>query len=207
MRAIYTRNRTIGLLGGSFNPAHGGHLHITLYALKKLKLDAVWWLVSPKNPLKAKDSLASYAQRLESSRVMAKQHPRIVVSDIEAKMGTRYSWQTIQMLKRRYPGTRFVWLMGADNLAQFHRWRRWQKILQELPVVVFDRAPYSHTSLRSKALIYSRKFRVPPADFTPAKPAPCLSFVHLKRDALSSTALRKKLGESAFLRHNKAVGC
>jgi nicotinate-nucleotide adenylyltransferase len=206
MQPIYTKYRTVGLLGGSFNPAHSGHLHITLHALKKLKLDRVWWLVSPKNPLKAQASLASYEKRLASARALAS-HPRIHVSDIEAVSGTLYSWKTIDFLQRRYRGTHFVWLIGADNLAQFHRWKKWQKIMSNIPVVVFDRAPYSHTSLRSKALIYSRKFRLPAAAACAPKTAPCLTFVHLKRDPISSTALRKSLGEDAFLRHNKVAGC
>jgi nicotinate-nucleotide adenylyltransferase len=195
--------RTIGILGGSFNPAHGGHLHITLYALKKLGLDEVWWLVSPQNPLKSGASLASYEERLRSAREMAARHPGIRVMDIEAKAGTRYTWQTMALLRRRFPAVHFVWLMGADNLAQFHRWRRWQQLLVSMPLVVFDRAPYSHTSLRSKAFIRAKKFALKNSDVAAFPPAPALMFVHLRRDALSSSFLRKKLGKTAFLSHNK----
>lgn len=205
MIPIHTRNRTIGLLGGSFNPAHSGHLHITLYALKKLGLDEVWWLVSPKNPLKSESALASYAQRLQSAREVAAQHPHIRVLDIEAQAGTRYSWQTMALLKKRFPAARFVWLMGADNLAQFHRWRRWEALLGTMPIVVFDRAPYSHTSLRSKAFLRARKFYNKSNDISRIM-APSLSFVHLKRDPISASYLRKTLGKKAFLGHNEAVG-
>ena len=178
-KPIHTKNRTIGLLGGSFNPAHGGHLHISLHALNRLKFDEIWWLVSPKNPLKSAADLASYEQRLACAKRVAASCPkRLHVLDIEAKFGTKYSYQTIALLKARFPGTHFVWMMGADNLAQFHRWRRWEKILSTIPVVVFDRAPYSHTALRSKAMIRGGKY---------------LKFIHLKRNPLSSTWLRSKL--------------
>jgi nicotinate-nucleotide adenylyltransferase len=203
---IYTRNRTIGLLGGSFNPAHGGHLHITLHALKKLGLDEVWWLVSPRNPLKSADALADYGQRLASAVRVASAHPRIRVLDIEARFGTRYSYQTLSLLKERFPGTHFVWMIGADNLAQFHRWKRWQAVLAAMPVVVFDRAPYSHTALRSKAYIRGSRFLMKNPHKTLLSQGPCLVFIHLKRDPLSSSDLRKKLGAGAFLRHNNNAG-
>jgi nicotinate-nucleotide adenylyltransferase len=205
MNPASTQNRTIGLLGGSFNPAHGGHLHITLHGLNKLKLDEVWWLVSPRNPLKTKESLALYEQRLQSAQAVASAHRRIRVLDVERRFNTRYSYETIKLLKTRYPGTRFVWLIGADNLAQFHLWRRWTQLLSDIPIVIFDRAPYSHTSLRSKAMIRGRKFLLKNSTIDRFDHAPCLLFVHLKRDPLSSTGLRKKLGEKAFLGHNKVA--
>ncbi len=203
MNPVTTENRTIGLLGGSFNPAHRGHLHITQYGLNKLKLDEVWWLVSPRNPLKTKESLALYDQRLQSAQAVAKPHRRIRVMDVERRFNTKYSYETIKLLKTRYPATRFVWLIGADNLAQFHRWRRWAKLLNDIPIVVFDRAPYSHTSLRSKAMIRGRRFLLKNNQISQFGYAPCLVFVHLRRDPLSSTGLRKMLGEKAFLGHNK----
>jgi nicotinate-nucleotide adenylyltransferase len=206
VKPIYTKNRTIGLLGGSFNPAHSGHLAITLYALKKLGLDQVWWLVSPKNPLKSVDTLASYEERLRSARDMAAHDHRIIVSDIEAEWATKYSYQTIGRLIKKYPGTRFVWLMGADNLEHFHRWRCWQKITQMLPIIVFDRVPYSHTALRSKAALQSRRFLMKNMKIRHMKCPPALQFVHLKRAPESSSELRKRLGKGAFLRHNKGAG-
>ena len=178
VKPIHTKNRTIGLLGGSFNPAHEGHLHISLYALHKMQFDEVWWLVSPRNPLKSASDLASYGQRLQSAREVAAAYPRIRVLDIEARYGLRYSYQTLRLLKSRFRGTHFVWMMGADNLAQFHRWKRWQEMLATIPIAVFDRAPYSHTALRSKTMIrgWGR-----------------IKFLHLKRNSLSSTWLRGKL--------------
>ncbi len=201
-RPIYTKNRTIGLLGGSFNPAHGGHLHITLHALSKLKFDEVWWLVSPRNPLKRAETLADYEQRLASARAVAKAYKRVRVLDIEREAGTRFSYETVTLLQQKHPGTRFVWMMGADNLAQFHRWKRWEQLLATIPLVVFDRAPYSHTSLRSKAMIKARKFLFKNNALSNFDSVPSLTFIHLKRDPLSSTFLRKKLGEKAFLGHN-----
>ncbi len=127
---------TIGLLGGSFDPAHGGHLYVSLVALKSLGLDYVWWLVSPGNPLKG--APAALADRLAQARAVAR-HPRIRVSDIEERLGTRFTIDTIAALMRRFPQVHFVWLMGSDNLQQFARWRRWPAIVRRLPVVVVRR--------------------------------------------------------------------
>ena len=206
MKPIYTRNRTIGLLGGSFNPAHSGHLHITLYALNKLKFDEVWWLVSPHNPLKKLESLADYGQRLQSAELIAAGHPKIRVLDFEARAHTQYSYQTVDLIKKRYPGTKFAWLMGADNLANFHRWQHWQKLQDNIPVVVFDRAPYSHTSLRSKAFLRGRRFLSKTIGITSFVPPCGQLFIHLKRSPVSSTILRKSLGTGAFLGHNNKAG-
>jgi len=187
VKPIYTKNRTIGLLGGSFNPAHVGHLHISEHALNTLGLDEIWWLVSPQNPLKSKDDMADYGERFASAKLVTKANRKIFVSDIEQKIGTKYTYQTISELQKCYHGTNFIWLMGADNLAGFHRWQRWQEILLLVPIVVFDRAPYSFTSLASKTYLRMRKF-------LNAGKTPSLSFVRLKRDANSSTAIRSKKG-------------
>lgn len=204
LKPLYTKNRTIGLLGGSFNPAHSGHLHISEYALKRLGLDAVWWLVSPQNPLKTPASLADYSKRVASAQREAASNRRIHVSTLEARHRTRYSYQTIALLQKRYPGTRFVWLMGADNLAHFHRWRRWQWLLAALPIVVFDRAPYSFTSLASRTYLRMRRFLLKkPSKHTRTSP-PSLHFTHLKRSPHSATHLRKTLGDGAFLRHTES---
>ncbi|MDE3060239.1 MAG: nicotinate (nicotinamide) nucleotide adenylyltransferase [Pseudomonadota bacterium] len=181
---------TIGLLGGSFNPAHGGHLHITLHALKSLGLDEIWWLVSPHNPLKSPSSLAAYQERLASAQAVAARHRHIRVLDIEARQGLYYSIDTVRWLQAHYPRAHFVWLMGADNLAQFHRWRRWQELLRRLPIAVFDRAPYSHTALRSKTFLRQWKFRKPGNQQIVQATPPAIAFIHLKRDPMSSTALR-----------------
>ncbi len=124
----------IGLLGGSFDPPHRGHVHITREAMKRFGLDRVWWLVSPGNPLKA-EGPASLDRRMAAARAVMV-HPRVEITDIEARLGTRYTAATLSALLPRYPGVRFVWLMGADNLAGFHRWDRWEWIMRQLPVGV-----------------------------------------------------------------------
>jgi nicotinate-nucleotide adenylyltransferase len=202
VKPIYTKNRTIGLLGGSFNPAHAGHLHISEYALNSLGMDAIWWLVSPQNPLKSVDSLADYNDRFASAKNITRNNRRIFVSDIEKKINTRYTYQTILQLKKRYHGTNFIWLMGADNLAGFNRWQHWQSILELVPIVVFDRAPYSYTSLGSKTYIRMRRFLLDNNQCVRTSPIPSLRFIHMKRSPYSSTHLRKTLGIKAFVRHN-----
>ncbi|MEP3920387.1 nicotinate-nucleotide adenylyltransferase, partial [Ascidiaceihabitans sp.] len=126
--------QTIGLLGGSFDPAHAGHAHITREALKRFGLDGVWWMVSPGNPLKMQGP-APLKQRMERSREIM-QHPRVAITDIEAHLGTRYTAETLQALQMQCRGVRFVWLMGADNLAQMHLWKDWRWIMDNVPVGV-----------------------------------------------------------------------
>lgn len=143
-------NLTVGLLGGSFNPAHDGHRHISLYALKALGLDRVWWLVSPQNPLKPAAGMAGLAERIAEAQQVAA-HPRIEVTGIEQSLGTRYTVDTLHELTKRFPKTRFVWLMGADNLRQIPRWRGWQRIFRMVPVAVLARPAYSLNALNGKA--------------------------------------------------------
>ena len=128
----------VGLFGGSFNPAHDGHAHVAETALMRLGLDRLIWLVSPQNPLKSTRHMAPLEQRLESARRFAR-GPSMIVSDVEQRLGTRYSLDTLRALQARFPGVRFVWVMGADNLAGFHRWRGWPEILRRVPVVVVAR--------------------------------------------------------------------
>lgn len=191
-----TWNLTVGLLGGSFNPAHEGHLHLSEYARKSLGLDQVWWLVSPGNPLKPGADMAPYRDRLASARAIVKRRPHIHVSDIERRLGTRYSFDTLRLLQRRFTRIRFVWLMGADNLHQFHRWRRWREIFRMLPLAVFDRAPYSHRALRRRAPLAFARFRRgekrSPALKRRVPPAWC--FIHMPRHPASSSAIRRRKG-------------
>jgi len=187
------KNRTIGLLGGTFNPAHEGHLHLTHEAIKTLKLDAVWWLVAPQNPLKPK-AKKSYRERFDSALRITAGEKKIFVSDIEAQEKTFYSIDTIRMLRRRFPGTHFVWLMGADNLSGLSRWKHWHDFLAEIPIAVFDRAPYSHTALRTKATLRMQKFPLKNNRLS----APALLFIHMRRHEASSTQLRKQLENGAF---------
>lgn len=151
--------RRIGLLGGSFNPAHAGHRHISLEALRRLRLDEVWWLVSPQNPLKPQEGMASLEERLtEAKRVAA--HPRIRPSAIERDLGTRYTADTLAAIREGFPDCRFVWLMGADNLLQIPLWRRWTSIFYTVPVAVFARPTYSLRALSGTAARRFARFRV-----------------------------------------------
>lgn len=145
----------IGLLGGSFNPAHAGHLHISRMALRMLGLDEVWWLVSPQNPLKSSDDMASYDARLESAAEIVNPEPRIVVTDLEAELGTQYTSDTLRELKRNFPNVSFVWLMGADNLLQMHHWKQWTSIFNTVPIAVFGRPGYSY---RATSSVVARRF-------------------------------------------------
>lgn len=185
--------RTIGLLGGSFNPAHEGHRHISLQAIQSLGLDAVWWMVSPQNPLKGTRDMAPLDTRLEKARALAK-HPKIHVTDIERQMGTQYTLDTIKALKTRYPRTTFIWLMGADNLATFHRWKNWREIFKALPVCVLDRPP-QHGSLKNcPAAVAFRPYLITQSKSMALKKAkpPAWVVVRMPLNDMSATAIRKK---------------
>ncbi len=151
--------RRIGLLGGSFNPAHAGHRHISLLALKLLRLDEVWWLVSPHNPLKPAAGMAGLEARLERARAVAR-HPRIHVTDIERRLATRYTADTLRALTARHRRQAFVWLMGGDNLAQIPRWKDWTAIFSLVPIAVFDRPAYSYEALAGTAARRFARYRV-----------------------------------------------
>ena len=188
----------IGLLGGSFNPAHAGHRLLSLIALKRLRLDAVWWLATPGNPLKRTADLPPLAERMAQARRVAA-HPRIVVTGVEADIGKRYTYDTLLWLTRRAPHVRFVWLMGADNLRQFDRWRRWRAIARLVPIAVIDRPGSSLTAMRSRAGVWLSRNRLPEADaarLATTKP-PAFVFLHGPRSSLSSTALRRAAIENA----------
>ena len=179
----------IGLLGGSFNPAHEGHRHISLLALKQLQLDQVWWLVSPQNPLKAATGMAPLAQRLAGTRTMA-MHPRIRASDLESRLGTRYTVDTLSALQRRWPRSAFVWLMGADNLVQLPRWHRWREIVEMVPMAIFNRPGQGHRALAGAAAARFARSRVrnPRKLADSAAPAWCFLFTPLH--PASSTTIR-----------------
>jgi nicotinate-nucleotide adenylyltransferase len=147
-----------GLLGGSFNPAHTGHRRISLQAMQALGLDELWWLVSPGNPLKdSSRDMAPLAARLASAKKMARRSP-IRPTAIEAQLGTRYTADTLARLVRLYPNRRFIWLMGADNLAQFHRWRDWRRIARTLPIAVIARPGYDGVASRAPAMGWLKRF-------------------------------------------------
>jgi len=188
----------IGLLGGSFNPAHEGHCHVSEIALKRLGLDHVWWLVSPQNPLKPAIGMAPLDNRLAFARAFAA-HPRITVMDIENALGTRYTVDTVKALQRRFPSVRFVWLMGSDNLASFHRWRNWPEIAARLPIAVVTRPGTTLAPLRSKAAQRLRGNRVfSPKNFAQARP-PALIVLDGPRNAVSATRIREVEGQHEAL--------
>jgi len=183
----------IGLLGGSFNPAHEGHLAISLAALELLKLDRVVWLLSPHNPLKAQDSLADYAERLEEARKIAA-HPKITVSDFEAREHLTYTIDTTRRLKQRHPRTRFVLLIGADNLAQLSRWRHWTTLFMTIPVAVLARPGYDRWALAAKAAHRYSRARLPAraaATLASHKP-PAWVFISTTHRDESASAIRAR---------------
>lgn len=184
------RGEAIGLLGGSFDPAHEGHAHITREALKRFALDRVWWLVSPGNPLKA-EGPAPMADRIARARaVMA--HPRVVISDAEARLGTRYTAQTLRRLMALYPGVRFVWLMGADNLVQFDKWDRWQEIAASVPIGVIARPGWRMPARFSKTARVLGKMRLPEskARLLAMSRPPVWAMINVPMSRLSSSAIR-----------------
>lgn len=180
----------IGLLGGSFNPAHAGHIHISEVAFKRLGLDYVWWLVSPQNPLKPVTGMASLEQRLEGARFLAARHPHILVTDIERNLGTQFTIDTLTELRRRFPQPCFVWLMGSDALATFHLWRRWPEIVLQAPIAVVTRPETVLAALCSKAMQrYGTARKTDPRGFASAPP-PAIAILEGPRNRLSSTAIR-----------------
>ena len=184
--------RRIGLLGGSFNPAHGGHRQISLFAQRALGLDEVWWLVSPGNPLKPKEGMAPLAARIRSAMVQARRAP-IKVTAIERELGTRYTVDTLRALALRYQKNDFVWLMGSDNLAQFDRWRDWRGIARRMPIAVIARPGYDGAALASPAMAWLRRFSVPLSSFLTRGrwSAPALVILRFDPDERSATAIRR----------------
>jgi nicotinate-nucleotide adenylyltransferase len=181
----------IGLFGGTFDPPHRAHVAASLMALKRLKLDRVWWLVTPGNPLKDTEGLAPLAERIAAARALT-HHPRIDISGLEAVINTRYSYDTIAWLKARCPRVRFVWIMGADNLRSFHRWQKWRDITNLVPFVVIDRlgpSLYAEASPAGIALAHARIPEYAVANLPNRKP-PAWAFLHGLKSPLSSTALR-----------------
>ncbi|WP_293449995.1 nicotinate-nucleotide adenylyltransferase [Planktotalea sp.] len=185
-----TRGRRIGLLGGSFDPAHLGHVHITLEALKRFDLDAVWWLVSPGNPLKTRGPAPMERRMVRARDVM--QHPSVHIGDSEAQLGTRYTAETLRALRHKFPAARFTWLMGADNLAQFHLWKDWDEIINTVPIGVLARpgdriegrtAPAAQ--IYRHALLKGRQERL-----LSMADAPAWAFVNVPMRDISSTVLR-----------------
>ena len=186
MKPVFT-----GILGGSFNPAHGGHRRISLFAHDALGLDEVWWLVSPGNPLKPRAGMAPLAARVASARRQARRAP-IRTTAIERELGTRFTIDTLRSIVRRWPKRRFVWLMGSDNLAQFAQWRDWRGIARLMPIAVIARPGYEGRAFASPAMAWLRRYRVASASFgnRSAWSAPALIYLRFDPDSRSATALR-----------------
>jgi nicotinate-nucleotide adenylyltransferase len=181
----------IGLLGGSFNPAHEGHIHTSKRALAALNLDAVWWLVSPQNPLKSERGMADFAARLAAAKRTAR-HPQIRVSDAEARLGTRYTVDTVHALRRRFPGIRFVWIMGTDNLLQLPRWRNWRALVAAVPIAVVSR-PGTALSARTGSVVrrFERALRASSPSLANETP-PAITILEGPRCRESATRIRSR---------------
>jgi nicotinate-nucleotide adenylyltransferase len=189
--------QTIGLLGGSFNPPHDGHLLASHLALTRARLDRLWWLATPGNPLKSTADLAALRARLTAARALVEDR-RIAVTGFESEIGSRYTANTLRYLTQRAPGARFVWIMGADNLAQFHRWRDWREIAGAVPMLVVDRPGSTFAALSSRAAQALSRWRRPEREASRLgyMAAPAWIFLHGPRSAASSTALRAAPGGS-----------
>jgi len=185
------RRSRVGLLGGSFNPAHPGHRHIAELALRTLGLDQVWLLVSPGNPLKSRDGMAPLSQRLASARTVADGR-RIVASGLEARLGTRYTIDTLRLLRRRFPRVAFVWIAGADILAQLPRWRGWREIARLVPFAILPRPGYNHAALAGRAASVLRGARLPAraASILARRAPPAWVFLTAPQHAASASAIR-----------------
>lgn len=188
---------TIGLYGGSFNPPHAAHEHVAATALTRLGLDRVWWLVTPGNPLKSHDELASLADRMAAVESLA-DHPRFVITALEAGHGLTFSADTVSFLVRRCPGVHFVWIMGADNLASFHRWERWRDIAELVPIVIVDRPGSSLAPLSAPMAQIYASARVDESEVRAfgLRQAPAWTFLHAPRSHLSSTMIRQQRKDS-----------
>ena len=187
----HARGMRIGLFGGTFDPPHQAHRAACLIAMRRLGLQRVWWLVTPGNPLKDTRGLSPLAERIAAARTLAN-HPRIVVSGLEAEIGARYTYDTLRYLRARCPGVRFVWIMGADNLRSFHRWQKWRGIAAAVPIAVVDRlgpSLYAGASAAGQALA---RARIPEtaAKSLPERKPPAWIYLHGLKSPLSSTALR-----------------
>lgn len=183
--------QSVGLLGGSFNPPHEGHLKISLHALQRLGLDRVWWLVTPGNPLKDPGELEDLERRIARCEAVAS-HPAIEVTAFEASHRVRYTEDTLSILKRRRPRLKFVWIMGADNLASFHHWQNWRRIAGMMPILVVDRPGSTFSAISAPAAIALDRYRIPEGDLTGLAELapPAWAFLHGPLSGLSSTAIR-----------------
>jgi len=195
-----TRGQSVGLLGGSFNPAHEGHLHISSLALKSLKLDQLWWLVSPQNPLKPKSGMASLKDRMKVAKTIAACNPNIVVSDLENCLSTCHTVDTIESLKAKFPEISFVWIMGADLLVQVPQWKRWRALFRMVPIAIFARPAYSARVLSGKAARHFKGARVARyrvGSLAKMRP-PAWAYMRTRLNRQSATRIRAKDGHGTY---------
>lgn len=183
----------VGLLGGSFNPAHNGHLAIARRALRLLQLDQVWLMVSPGNPLKAAQGMAPFAQRLVTAQKLT-QNPKLIATDIEARLGTRYTLDTVRKLQQRFPFVQFVWLTGADGFATLARWKGWKKLVAQVPIAVMPRPGHNSAALHGAAGHYMARWRIPScrAAHLAACAPPVWTFLPGRQNGISATSIRQK---------------
>ncbi len=191
---LFLPGMRIGILGGSFNPAHAGHRHISIVALRRLQLDGLVWLLSPQNPLKPAAETASMKDRVARAQAVAR-HPHILVSDLECRLHTQYTADTLPALCRRFPQTRFVWIMGADNLIQLPRWQHWTRIMGTMPVAVIDRPGYGLQAQLGKVAQIFRGFRLAgdQAARLPFCEPPAWVYLHAKLNPLSASLIREQV--------------
>jgi len=186
----------VGLFGGSFNPPHAGHVLVADIALRRLRLDQLWWIVTPGNPLKSTRELAPLSSRIAQSEALARD-PRVKVTAFEAAHHVRYTADTLALVRARNPGVDFVWIMGADSLRDFHRWQRWRQIAMTMPIAVIDRPGATLSFLSSvvaKTFDYARIAEADAPRLARMK-APAWTFIHGPRSRLSSTAIRTALAQ------------
>ncbi|MCJ9427876.1 nicotinate (nicotinamide) nucleotide adenylyltransferase [Kordiimonas marina] len=193
--AALWRGCTVALYGGSFNPGHEGHVHVAKEALKRLGVDAVWVLISPGNPLKRDEAMAPYEARKKSIQTLVGGHPRIHITDIEPRLGTLYTADTVMKLQKLMPKTRFIWIMGADSLMSFDRWRCWRDIARAVPIAVFDRPGYALSGFAGGFVRQFSRFRVPVQQLSKAK-TPAWAFVTIPRHTASATEIRSQRGKN-----------
>lgn len=188
----------VGLFGGSFNPAHEGHVHIAMTALMALGLDEIWWMVSPQNPLKSSDTMAPLEKRMQSARLRAS-HPQMRVTDLETSLQTTYTAETLLSLRQMFPRHRFIWMMGADNLIQIPNWKDWSEIFHTVSVAVFARPTYSVRALTGVAAHRFARHRLPERDsrLLPTLDPPAWTFLHSKLHPASASAIREAYGDGA----------
>ena len=169
----------IGLLGGSFDPPHKGHIHISLQSAKKMGLEQVWWLPAKQNPLKFFCPQSDFKDRISQCEQIIKSHPQIMTNDLELKIKSFYTIDLLQELVKKYPEHQFFWIMGADNILQFHLWKQWQKIIDIVYLIVCDRDDFFDKAIKSEGFLWAKKCNK-------------ISFLKIKKLAISSTSIRKK---------------